>query len=57
MNGLKACSTGYKSRENSHQIDIEDITKDYMFPGIWIWYFLSTSEKNVAAKIFFQKAM
>lgn len=26
MNGLEACSTGYKSRENSHQIDIEEIT-------------------------------
>lgn len=50
MNGLEACSTGYKLCENSYQIDIEEV-----FPGIWI-YFLSKSEKNVAAKIFFQKA-
>ena len=50
MNGLEACSTGYKLCENSYQTDIEEV-----FLGIWI-YFLSKSEKNVAAKIFFQKA-
>ena len=26
MNGLEACSTGYKLCENSYQIDIEEIT-------------------------------